>query len=381
MLRGFSPSGINTPIASGSRLGKRARTDDVLRDLEDIVDSYQQQERTRSLTCHCVLVSGGPSSRKSAIFANKFRAPRQPAAADAAIEALSRMGAHAQSRLVMLVQQYCKDGGVSSVIHHAKAEELLAASARTNLLRETIDILRTIAKRPAARLLVEGTERTRDMWHNPSAVGRNEDWVITLASETSIGKRGVDIGIGDSLGDHEFDSEKGREKICKSARSARDMALAMPGPIGRRPAILWIVQNHKYCIIFAVTALSSDLVAAKYLGHCHQPLLTPNLPLGVATATDLFLRAQTVLKDTVAALSIVQSDSDSSEDTPISSHVIPSPFGKPSAAHSPHAKKIRISKLSPHSSPVCPAKDARPARQSMLAGCTIQQRSFFLRES
>ncbi|KAJ3169375.1 hypothetical protein HDU87_000650 [Geranomyces variabilis] len=159
---------------------------------------------------------GLPSSLKSAIFANKFRTPRQPASAHAAFEALARMEPLAHSRLVMLVQEHCKDGGVSAVIRHAKAEKLLASCTWTNLLRETIDIVRTIAKRPVAQLLVQGTERTSDMWiwrefydllflaeigitvyfgelqaestklarqqHNPLAVGRNEDWVITLES-------------------------------------------------------------------------------------------------------------------------------------------------------------------------------------------------------
>ncbi|KAJ3168129.1 hypothetical protein HDU87_001210 [Geranomyces variabilis] len=196
----------------------------------------------------------------------------------------------------------------------------------------------------------------------------------------------MDLGIGDSMGRLEFESDSGRDKICKSARSVRDYALAVPGDIGERPPVLWIVQNHKNCIIFTVTALSETLVGAEYFGHCAMPLQDTNLLVTAATAVQLFLRAQSVLKSTIAAVKSATFDSHSSREDMPRTTILPSPHAKPrNDVRSPPAKKVRYTPPLPKisspaaarrstspSPPALASKASRSTRQSIFRGCVIQ---------
>ncbi|KAJ3168128.1 hypothetical protein HDU87_001209 [Geranomyces variabilis] len=89
---------------------------------------------------------------------------RQLPSADPTIELLSAMDEYAEAGFLKLIKKYGKDKGIDGVIERAEARQILPPHSNTTLLRETINILKDLAKRPVARLINEGTERTDDIW-------------------------------------------------------------------------------------------------------------------------------------------------------------------------------------------------------------------------
>ncbi|KAJ3133197.1 hypothetical protein HDU90_006352 [Geranomyces variabilis] len=151
---------LSTPV-------NRVRGDDLLEELKDLIVSYETQQRTLSLPYHCMVVAGVPKTLKAMkIFKNHITGGRPPAPRDVALEALERITPANQTKLVALAQEYGQDDGVN------------------------------------------GTKNARPEYR-PSAVGRSEDWLISVAAPTSLNGRGMSIGIGDSLGSAKFTSDTG----------------------------------------------------------------------------------------------------------------------------------------------------------------------------
>ncbi|KAI8593115.1 hypothetical protein BDZ88DRAFT_436242 [Geranomyces variabilis] len=113
-----------------------------------------------------------------------------------------------------------------------------------------------------------------------NAKGRSEDWLIVATG--GCGRRGQELGVGESLGDLDFTNEEAVKEIIKSARSARDMAI-----LNRDTPIVWLVHSHKHALLFVVWAQSSESVVAECVGHCRNPLAAKNVVLGVADCADL----------------------------------------------------------------------------------------------
>ncbi|KAJ3170642.1 hypothetical protein HDU88_008544 [Geranomyces variabilis] len=399
------PSASFTPARPRTFLGKRARENPIMK----IIERYQDTGRSESLPFHCIVVTGVPSAVSSSapIFKNHVTLRENVAPMGTSMPAdniapllqhLSGLSTWKANALMTLVREECALNGQNSVIRKGRADLLLPWGCDAEM-HEFIRVLEEMARRPGPRLLMQGSERTSDMWiwrslwellflpdqgvtifygevqaeataRARGSVGRSEDWIIT-ASE-SIGRRGLDIGVGDSLGNLEFGSSGARAKICKSGRSARDMALALPRrSFGDSAGVLWVIQSQKHCIIFVVRRRTSTTVLAEYLGHCVNPLLgaSSNMPHEVAKAVSLFLRARAVVRHAVGILDLADAsgDDDSASDVADAQH-LPSPTSKPSGHSSPVIKRPRLV------GPVLATRHSAPAPAPEPSGrsrCTI----------
>ncbi|KAJ3169573.1 hypothetical protein HDU88_000764 [Geranomyces variabilis] len=127
-----------------------------------------------------------------------------------------------------------------------------------------------------------------------NAKARSEDWLIVATG--GCGRRGQDVGVGDSLGDLDFTNEEA-VKIIKSARSARDMAI-----LNRDTPIVWLVHSHKHALLFVVWTQSSESVIAECVGHCRNPLAAKNVVLAVADCADLFMKARQIIRNALSQI-------------------------------------------------------------------------------
>ncbi|KAJ3189262.1 hypothetical protein HDU85_002890 [Gaertneriomyces sp. JEL0708] len=266
--------------------------------LRSIVAQYQELRKIDSLPYHGVLLSGIPRKDRAGIFSNNHvECPPLSLQEDSpAMATLQALSPAAQEQLLQIIKRLLVRKGVEGIAAVAKAEGVLPQDFDDTA--EDFERFALLANEmqkcqwSGSKLLMQGTERTSDIWiwrpfyglifmpkqgvtvyygevqteaSMNGAADRNVDWLVKAEFVgTSVGRHGTELGVGDSLGSLGFHTAEGRQKICKSARSARDMALALPHGQGNLPAVLWILQNHELCIVFRVRVVEANIVVAEY---------------------------------------------------------------------------------------------------------------------
>ncbi|KAJ3174010.1 hypothetical protein HDU87_007225 [Geranomyces variabilis] len=313
-------------------------TEDTM--LLEIIEGFQAAQASSSLPYFNILLGGAPEELETyaPIFKNRLELEKPSCPLGNFLveiqQHLAGLPKRGQRDLLTMVSEIYPRRGADGVVEAALLKRYLpaTASADNDDLREFIALLHTLEPLPFGELLLQGSERTSDVWvwspfykllllepricvyygeihadstrlerrqFDPKAAGRAEDWIIT-AEDGGCGTRGKDIGIGDSLGSLDLCHEKAIEKILKSGRSARDMALRNPAT-----PILWLIQSHKWCVVYTVWAKSSEAVIAEYVGHCRSPISASNLALGVAKCANLFMKARTVIRNALQQIDTV----------------------------------------------------------------------------
>ncbi|KAI8591425.1 hypothetical protein BDZ88DRAFT_52591 [Geranomyces variabilis] len=103
--------------------------------------------------------------------------------------------------------------------------------------------------------------------------------------------------------------------------------------------VLWVIQNHRFCVMFAVRRANDETVHAEFIGNCQNPLTTKTLLGGTIDALNLFLKAKDLIVGTVQELSL----DDSSDFTePERCPTTPAKGIKP-CPYSPVVKRPRLS--------------------------------------
>ncbi|KAJ3185047.1 hypothetical protein HDU87_002613 [Geranomyces variabilis] len=330
-----APAGLSTPQPQPTTQV------DVVSQSEDSSDSeaseagtvIQQFHRTGarlSLPYYNILLAGVPENIENyaPIFRNRliFESPESlyECSLAATCEHLRALAPRGQRELLTLVNERHARQGSVGVIMAACEQDLLPANAGAQAeVHEYIGLLAALEHLPFGDLLVQGSERTDDIWvwqpfykllmidnvcvhygeiqadatmlarrnHTAYAEVRSEDWLVVVADEG--GPRGQGLGVGDSLGDLDFTSDEAVQKIIKSARSARDMALR-----NRNMPIVWLLHSHRDVLLFVVWArTTNDSVIAEFIGHCRNPVAVKNVALGVANCADLLMKARQIIRN------------------------------------------------------------------------------------
>ncbi|KAJ3170359.1 hypothetical protein HDU88_008987 [Geranomyces variabilis] len=284
---------------------------DDVEELREIIRGFQNGKVSGSLPFYNILLAGAPAEVEAYLVDIQVH--------------LGRLPSRSQRELLTMSNEIYPRRGADGLVAAAVQKGYLpaAASSDDEDLRVFLQILNDLEPLPVGELLLQGSERTLDIWvwrpfyklflceagicvyfgevqsdstkfarreNDPKATGRAEDWIIA-AEDGGCGARGKEIGIGDSLGALDFAHQGAIEKILKSGRSARDVAFR-----NQNTPILWLIQNHKWCVVYVVWARSRDVVVAEYVGHCRNPISSQNFPLGVAKGVELFLKARQVIR-------------------------------------------------------------------------------------
>ncbi|KAJ3147347.1 hypothetical protein HDU89_005698 [Geranomyces variabilis] len=275
---------------------------DDVEELREIIRGFQNGKVSGSLPFYNFLLAGAPAEVEAyaPIFKNRVHlngpcCPYGSYLVDIQVH-LGRLPSRSQRELLTMSNEIYPRRGADGLVAAAVQEgyQPAAASSDDEDLRVFLQILNNLEPLPVGELLPQGSERTLDFGSGGRFI--NFSFAKPGSASTSARSKATQPSLQDAK---TIRKPQVAQRTGSSRQRTADAALVEKrSGLATRSAtpILWLIQNHKWCVVYVVWARSRDVVVAEYVGHCRNPISSQNLPLGVAKGVELFLKARQVIR-------------------------------------------------------------------------------------